>query len=383
MAIFLRYRYVHEDVSRHGTVRLYFRRRRGGPKIRIHETPGTEAFSRRYHELLAEAGQPAAQPARGAPATGTLGWLVSAYLVSAAIRSLDPATQRQRQLLLEACMREPLQPGGPRLFSALPLGQITRAHLEVLRDRKRTLPGAAANRVKALRGLLAWAGEEGHVSPATADLRHRLKKPSHRSTGHHTWTPAEIAQFEAAHPLGTRARLAFAVLLWTGVRRSDAVRLGRQHVRDGWIVMRQHKGRNRHPTTIELPVLPELARALEAGPTGELTWIVNERGRPWVVESFGNWFRDQCTAAGLPHCSAHGLRKAGATLAAERGATAHELMALFGWRGLADAEGYTRRADRRRLAERAAHLLAGSRESLAGPDRAVRQSATSKRRRGS
>ncbi|MEI9901164.1 MAG: hypothetical protein WDN31_14625 [Hyphomicrobium sp.] len=55
------------------------------------------------------------------------------------------------------------------------------------------------------------------------------------SKGHHTWTSEELEQFEARHPIGTKARLAFGLLIYTGVRRSDVVRLGRQHVRDGWL----------------------------------------------------------------------------------------------------------------------------------------------------
>ena len=37
------YRYIVEDVDRHGNVRIYFRRT-GQPKIRLRERPGTEAF---------------------------------------------------------------------------------------------------------------------------------------------------------------------------------------------------------------------------------------------------------------------------------------------------------------------------------------------------
>jgi integrase len=70
------------------------------------------------------------------------------------------------------------------------------------------------------------------------------------------------------------------------------------------------------------------------------------------VAGFGNWFRERCDEADLPHCTSHGLRKAAATVAAENGATAHELMSICGWLTLKEAERYTRAAERKRLAER-------------------------------
>jgi hypothetical protein len=51
------------------------------------------------------------------------------------------------------------------------------------------------------------------------------------------------------------------------------------------------------------------------------------------------------------------LRKAGATIAANNGASAHQLMAIFGWDRIKEAEKYTAKADQRRLAENTMHLL--------------------------
>ena len=74
---------------------------------------------------------------------------------------------------------------------------------------------------------------------------------------------------------------------------------------------------------------------------GNLTFLVNDLGRPFTDAGFGNKFRSWCDQAGLKHCTAHGLRKAGATMAANNGATAHQLMSIFGWRTLKMAEQYT------------------------------------------
>jgi integrase len=106
-----------------------------------------------------------------------------------------------------------------------------------------------------------------------------------------------------------------------------------------------------------LPVLPELRAAIEASPSGQMVYLVTASSRPFTAAGFGNRFRDWCNEAGLNHCSAHGLRKAGATIAADNGATAHQLMAIYGWETLRQAEVYTRNANRARLANEAMHLL--------------------------
>ena len=173
----------------------------------------------------------------------------------------------------------------------------------------------------------------------------------------------DVRQFEARHPIGTKARLALALLLFTGQRRSDITRLGRQHVRNGKITFTQFKGRNRKPKRLVLPVLPVLQRVIDASPCGDLAFLMNDLGRPFTDAGFGNKFRVWCDQAGLHDCAAHGLRKAGATIAANNGATAHQLMAIFGWETLKMAEAYTRTADQQRLAQSAMHMLESSEQN--------------------
>ena len=145
--------------------------------------------------------------------------------------------------------------------------------------------------------------------------------------------------------------------MFGGGRRSDVVLLGRQHIQGEWLAYTQHKGRNSNPMAMQVPVLPALRAAIDACPNHHLTLLVTTFGKPFTSNGFGNWIKERCKEAGLPHCSAHGLRKAGATLAAENGATAKQLMAMFGWRTSAMAELYTRKAEQKRLALAAMHLI--------------------------
>ena len=132
--------------------------------------------------------------------------------------------------------------------------------------------------------------------------------------------------------------------------------LGRQHISNGTINVRAGKNR----AEIIIPLLPPLAASIEAakGKCGDLVFLVNARHEPWKNIAFGYWFAARCDEAGLPQeCRAHGLRKAGATIAANNGATPYELTAMYGWASTKMAEIYTKMADRVRLAERAANKL--------------------------
>ncbi|MDQ8700581.1 tyrosine-type recombinase/integrase [Hyphomicrobium sp. LHD-15] len=355
--------YVHEDVDRHGNVRIYFWRK-GQRKIRIREAPGTEGFEKRYRELLAESEAGKLAPSDSAPgriAPGTWRWLCVEYFKSSEFKSLDPTTQRPRRGILESTFDEILFPGSDETFASFPLARMTSKSIRVLRDRKRKTPTAANGRVKAINGVFNWALAQDPPLAQTNPARD-VPKLATPSGGHHTWTVDEVSQFEEHHPIGTMARLALAIFLFTGIRRSDAVRLGRQHARDGWFKFRQWKNRNRHPVDIEIPILPELEEIIRQSPTGDLTYIVTTYGMPFADAGFGNKFREWCDEAGLPQCSAHGLRKAGATLAAENGATVHQLMSIFGWLTLKEAERYTRAAERKRLAKSGMHLLVRGKE---------------------
>jgi integrase len=141
------------------------------------------------------------------------------------------------------------------------------------------------------------------------------------------------------------------------------VLFGPQHIKDGWLRFTQFKNRNRKPVVLALPVLPALAKILAATPTGHLTFLVSSFNKGFTANGFGNKFREWCDAAGLSHCTSHGLRKAGAARAAENGATAKQLMAIFGWNDIKQAEHYIRAADQKKLARDSMHLIVGSGES--------------------
>jgi len=206
-----------------------------------------------------------------------------------------------------------------------------------------------------MRGLFRWAYKAKLIK---ADPTAGVDNPKLKSgDGFIAWTEEHVAAYESHWPIGTRQRVWLDVLAYTGLRRGDAVRLGRQHVRDGVATIKTEK--SGFTVEVSLPILPALAETLAAGPTGDLAFICGERGEPLTKESFGNMFKAACKAAGVPG-SAHGIRKIAATRAANAGATEAELMAIFGWTDPKMASHYTKTANRRRLAAQAMTKLATS-----------------------
>ncbi|WP_245263213.1 tyrosine-type recombinase/integrase [Azorhizobium doebereinerae] len=355
-----KFRYTCRERDRHGKERIYFRRRPGEKRIELPfyprgETP-PEGFTRAYHGAMkATVGdRPADTPAvkvraTSQPTVGTFRWLCAQYFASGEFRQLGPSTRTVRRGILEHCLLEPTAPGSVTVFADLRIEQISAKGVRVLRDRKAGLPEAANGRVKAIRQVFAWAikAEPDMVSLNPARDVPYLKG---RADGFHTWTIEEVQAFAVRHPLGSKAHLALALLLFSGVRRSDVVKLGPQMIRNGWLRFAETKGATQIRKDREIPVLPILASVIEASDLGHLAFLVTAFGRPFTANGFGNWFRKRCDEAGLPHCSAHGLRKAGATIAAENGATEHQLMAMYGWESPKQAAIYTRRANRRKLA---------------------------------
>lgn len=345
--------FVQRETTRHGRVVWYFRRG-DGPRVRLPGDYESPEWSAAYARALTASEQPA-PPAPSA--TGTVRWLVDEYRRSPGFRQLGPSTRRVRERLLERLLDD----NGDVL-----LIDIDRAALIAARDKRAKggeAPEAGNAFLKLMRVLLDYAVERGAVEHnAAATVRNLKGNPD----GFHAWTIEEVERFEARHPVGTMARLALDILIYTGIRRQDLVRLGRQHIRGGLITVRPEKTKGTSNVVVTLPVYPPLAESIAATcHPGDMTLVVTAFGRPFTPAGFGNWFRERCDEAGVPG-SAHGLRKAAATRAAEAGATTTELMAMFGWTTAKEAERYTRAASRQRSALQGAAKLAANLSPIKG-----------------
>jgi integrase len=208
------------------------------------------------------------------------------------------------------------------------------------------------------RSLFRWAIDNDLFDGRNPTDGIRIKRDN--GDGHLAWPLEVIEKFEAHWPRGTKERLLFDIFLYTGLRRGDVARLQRRHVKDGVIHLMTEKSQGKVPVFI--PVHPDLEASIAACPNPKGFAIVGQAdGMPYDKVSIGNTFNAAIKAAGIPTTkrggskgySAHGLRKASATIAAESGATELELNSMYGWSGHAMAQLYTRKADRKKLAARA------------------------------
>jgi integrase len=272
----IRARFVVQDVDRHGNVRTYFRRK-GCRKVRMQARPGTPEFLPEYQRVLAQsdAGKLKIEP-RDAPKAQTFRWLCDLYMRSQAFRELDPRTQGVRRQNIDHICAEPISPGSHLTFRDCPLNRFGAKAVSVLRDRKREAPESANARVKVIRVVFKWALDPtNEVRGVTGNPARDVPclKPK-RVGGFPPWSLPEIEKFEKRHPIGSKPRLALALILGTGARRSDVIILGRQHVYNGQDGTRlkwtAYKGRNRSPVVVDIPFLQALQDIIAATPAGDL-----------------------------------------------------------------------------------------------------------------
>jgi integrase len=348
-----------EDVDRHGNARVYVRMRVRGKtisKIRVQGTPWTPEFMASY-QLALQGVMPTNETRDTRGAVGTWRWLCQQYFGSPDFLHLSIEFQTVRRNILEATFAERTKPDAPFVFADCPIADMTKKAVRLLRDRKMDMPEGANNRLKAIRRVFAY-GMDAHEDLVLSNPARDVPYFKTGSDGYYTWNIDDVLQYAERHPPGSMARRALCVLLFTGARRSNAVLLGRQMVRDSILTFTvQKKRKTDKPKTLVIPVLPELQAELAIGKQDNLTWLTTTRGKPFTSNGFGNWFKDRCREAGIEQGSAHGLRKAGAVIASENGATDAQLMAIFGWETVKMAADYRRKADRKLLANDAMKLI--------------------------
>src|SRR5262249_8532050 len=150
---------------------------------------------------------------------------------------------------------------------------------------KAETPFAQRNFLNTLRAMFDWAQGEGRVpeNPTLGVKRVKTKK----GKGFKTWSEADIERFEACHPIGTKGRLAFGLLLYSGQRRSDIVKMGHQQIYKGVLTVDQQKTEGNDTGHVEIPVHPKLQQVLDSTPTvGVKTFLVTSFGKPYTANGF-------------------------------------------------------------------------------------------------
>ncbi len=327
--------------DRHGKLRWRYRKK--GRAVELGADYGSEQFIQRYQSAV-----------NGTDADGSIAMVRSEFGTMNALivrfyklhfPNLVEATRKDYRAVLEP-FRE--------LHGHRSVAGLKRRHLLEIKAEMASTPMQCNKLLKRLSQLmdLAIDLEWRRDNPVKGIERFRTS-----SRGFHSWTEEEISRFEAVHPLGTTAYLAFTLMLFTGASRVDAVQLGPKNIRNGRMeYVRDKTRRNPSGVTVNVPIHAKLREALKAAPKS-YTYLETEQGRQRSPDGLGRAMRKWCDKAGLENCSSHGLRKAMCRRIAEAGGTAHEIMSVSGHVSLAEAQRYCSKFGRSNLADAAFEKL--------------------------
>jgi integrase len=327
----IRMKYVKQYRDRTGKLRHYLRHPHS-PRVPLPGPPGSRQFMAAY-----EAGLAAPESKKRNHKDGTIGDLVAGFYQSSGFKNLAPSSQQRYRLVLDKFARK----DGHRLVRDMP----RRVAISIIEEIGETTPGMANLSAAVMRRLFAYA------------IKKELRKDNpfagiepYKLGTHHTWTDAEIAAYESAWQVGTRERLAFDLLLYSGQRVGDVAAMRRSNLKSGVIHVTQEKT----GVKLEITLHPNLLRSLKDYPANGLALIGSPHGRPMTAKGLSAFVKRSATTAGLPsRCTPHGLRKALMTRLAHHGSTTKEIASMSGHKSLKEVERYTAAADQALLARSA------------------------------
>lgn len=342
--------YVTSFKDRHGKLRLKFRRKGFEPHSFKHPF-GTAEFQTEYDICMGLGDD--VPPARPSPyIKGSIGDLRAQYYNPVTRLGPTETTQRKVRRIIDSFC----DGYEDRMVAGLTFAHIDAviAAKQVKRQQGNRIVGgveAARKLRKELVRLFAFAKKLKMIAANPAEEAERVKvAPAERSKGFYTWTEGDIAQFRAHHALGTSARLAMELILWTDQRRIDAIHIGRQHITDGRIKVTQTKTGKE----LWIPVAPQLLEAIVAMPpdrSSPMCYLLNDAAKPFTNAAFGNWFRERCDEAELRNCTAHGLRKATMRRMAELDMGNQTMKSMSGHTKDDEVALYTAAANQKRMAD--------------------------------
>jgi integrase len=335
----IKLKYVNVVRKKNGQTFYYFRRT-GFTRTPLPGLPGSSEFMAAYATALDRLPEVRIEIGANRTVPGTINATIAAFYKSHAFTKNRSITQQTDRNILEAFR---VKHGDKRI------ALMETRHVEAAINEKSGKPAAQHNLLRVLRLLMDFAVKQG-LRKDNPTLAIALK--AHKSTGYHSWTEDELRQFEERHPVGSKARLALAVLLFTAQRRGDVVRMGPANIvtldgRQRLIFTQSKTG-----AEMEIPLAEPLAKIIAATPmVGVKSFLVTDFGRPFTPAGFGNWFREQCDMAGLRHCSAHGLRKAFLRRMAEAGCSEDYIASISGHRDMDEIRTYVQAANKKRMAD--------------------------------
>ncbi|WP_375403452.1 tyrosine-type recombinase/integrase [uncultured Sphingomonas sp.] len=351
-------KYVSEFSDRHGKPRWRYRRKGFAPYC-FKNPPGTEGFRQELRACEEGIAAPAIEAGADRIVPGTFDDLLSRYYRSPDFLNPGDRTRVVYRGVLER-WRERTRNG--RRYGGVPIKDLQPRHVEAMLTEVLPHKTAANMLRKRLSALMNFAVRIGMTTTNPVTVTRPFKVGG---GGFHTWNEDEIAAYEARHLVGSKARLALDLMLYTGQRGGEARVMGPGNVRHRRLTVTQEKT----GATVSLPILAPLAASILATPSGGMVFLLSEHGKPFSRKGFGNKVRQWCDEAGLPKCSAHGLRKAAARRFAEAGCSNQEIKSWTGHTTDTEVARYTAAASQEMLSDAAAEkLMANLAQRLANRD---------------
>lgn len=341
----------------------YYRPTRDAKRIRLPGLP----YSAEFNAALEAAKGGTPTPIRATEIArrimrGSLREGMVKYLASPAFARLGDATGYRRRLKLENFCQVECPDGSLRGDRAI--DDLDRHKLKIALDE---IPSrhTAVDTLKAMRHMFEYLES---VDPDITNPTLGCKTVGPDMTdGFHTWDEASIIAFAKKHPINSVARLAMAIMLYTGLRLSDALKVGPQHFANGRIKFKPHKTSKSSKFVLDMPVDPRLAKVMKAhGKSPHLTLLINPNtGQPYNPVTFSHHMRAWCDAAGLPDCASHGLRKAICVRLANMGCNVMEIASITGHKNLRVLQKYCDEYDRAKASDRAMEKLLAADKAMA------------------
>ncbi|MGO7364968.1 tyrosine-type recombinase/integrase [Rhizobium leguminosarum] len=339
-------RYVRRYKDRNGKWRTYLRRP-GRPQLALPEPLLSESFWKAYHSALENNATIILEVGASKTIPGTFDALISQYYKSSAFTTLEKSTQATYRNQIEQFRKD---------YGTKPVSSFKAKHVDAILGAVAARSTAQAHKLRKRLGTLMRLAVKWEF--ATDNPMLHAERIRHKTKGYEPWTEGDIAKFYTRWREGTPQRIAVEILLFTGLRRSDAVRLGRQHIQNDRIVTKIKKSGDM--VEVSIPIHETFRRVLGTITHNHLNFIVTAYGEARSEKAFTNWIIDAAREAGLPpHRSPHGLRKAACIRLAQAGCSASQIMAVTGHKNLAEVETYVRDANKLTLADDAMAKLHG------------------------
>jgi integrase len=273
------------------------------------------------------------------------------YIASADFRSKASGTQRHYRTSLDQ-LKE--------ICGRALIGDLLEKHIREIRKRF-TATSKADLAVMMLRMLWSFAKEnlamDLGVNPAS-----EIKTLHRRSWSHEPWPNWVIEKFEAEARPKPNAPLALLLLLYTGQRASDVVKMRWEQYDGGGIGVRQQKT----GTLLWIPCHSRLKEMLDCAERRSEFILTTQYGHGYSAPGLCSMVAEATARIGAKERTAHGLRCNAAVALAEAGCSVHQIMAITGHKTWKEAMRYTQQAQQKRLAQQAIDALEVANPRTAG-----------------